>query len=274
MRSIILLFLFITPLLFHFTLDNSYAVTGYELERDYWKNRKDLSRKERLTKMDDAYTKRYGDDSGSGSCCCVVIILAIGFGIYSSIKNQKTMDNLLLIANQNGFNINDENKKCPKCAELIKLESRKCMYCGQSFSEKQKQDTLKERLENFLAEKGISLPVNTSKIAKPKTTKPPSEGRIDNSEKATDEAAEKSEQNDLKWIKKGLNFYKLGEYKEAIISFTNAIDSNNQNDVAYYYRAVTYNKIKAMSKVKEDITMSAKLGNVKAMEYSKKYYQK
>ena len=274
MRSIILLFLFITPLFFHFTIDNSYAVTGYELEREYWKNRKDWSRRERLTKMDEAYTKRYGDDSGSGAFCCVVIILAIGFGIYSSTKNQKIMDNLLLIANQNGFNIDDENKKCPKCAELIKLESKKCMYCGQSFSEKQKQDALKERLENFLAEKGISLPVDTSSTAKPKTTESPAEERIDNSEKATEVAAEKSEKNDLKWIEKGLNYYKIGEYKEAIISFTNAIDSNNQNDLAYYYRAVTYNKIKDMSKVKEDITMSAKLGNVKAMEYSKKYYQK
>ncbi len=95
MKAAVLLFIFIIPILVHFDADNSFAVTAYEIEREYWKSRKDLSRKERLTKMDEAYTKRYGDTSGGGECCCVAIIIIIAVVVVGSkiegffIKNRK-----------------------------------------------------------------------------------------------------------------------------------------------------------------------------------------
>jgi len=33
------------------------------------------------------------------------------------------------------FSIDNETKKCPVCAEAIKLEAKKCHYCGEEFND-------------------------------------------------------------------------------------------------------------------------------------------
>jgi len=151
MRYVFLLSFITISIISSFFLNNIYAeTTGYEIEREYWKNRKDLSRKERLKKMDEAYTKRYGDsDSGSVVCCCAAVIIFIGVAAFLSAKDQQKINELLAIAKKNGFVIEKENKICPKCAESIKLQANKCKNCGKTFTGKANQDALKKILEKY-----------------------------------------------------------------------------------------------------------------------------
>lgn len=77
-------------------------------------------------------------------------ILAIaGFcaGIMTIISEYKNMDNLRNENNENydssrGDNYEYNEKKCPDCAEIIKLEALKCKHCGKIFSD---EDIEKER---------------------------------------------------------------------------------------------------------------------------------
>ena len=52
-----------------------------------------------------------------------------------------------------GFNPDEQEKKCPACAEYIKLEARVCKHCGHEFSEEEvereigkRKDELKRRI--------------------------------------------------------------------------------------------------------------------------------
>ncbi len=46
------------------------------------------------------------------------------------------------------FDPDDHEKKCPDCAEYIKLEARVCKHCGHEFSEEEVEQQVEERRES------------------------------------------------------------------------------------------------------------------------------
>jgi len=47
------------------------------------------------------------------------------------------------------FNPDEHEKRCPMCAEYIKLEARRCKHCGHEFSEREVGKQIEQRKEEF-----------------------------------------------------------------------------------------------------------------------------
>ncbi|MCS4101484.1 zinc ribbon domain-containing protein [Salinibacter ruber] len=48
------------------------------------------------------------------------------------------------------FDPDEHEKKCPMCAEYIKLEARRCKHCGHEFSEKEVENAVEKERRQFL----------------------------------------------------------------------------------------------------------------------------
>jgi len=57
------------------------------------------------------------------------------------------------------ISLDHETKRCPECAETVKLEARKCRFCGHLFDEEELKRQVEERkteiLKNEMASKGL-----------------------------------------------------------------------------------------------------------------------
>lgn len=68
----------------------------------------------------------------------LVAVLFFCFGLWLLIDSQKRTDTI--------SSSSDNTKKCPRCAELIRLEAKVCKHCNHHFSEEDVEKTIKERL--------------------------------------------------------------------------------------------------------------------------------
>jgi hypothetical protein len=73
-----------------------------------------------------------------------ITVIALG---EKKITNSPRQKNRAL--NSQEFNPNDHKKKCPMCAEYIKLEARRCKHCGHEFSEEEVDQQIKEVKREF-----------------------------------------------------------------------------------------------------------------------------
>ena len=48
-----------------------------------------------------------------------------------------------------GFNPDEHEKRCPMCAEYIKLEARRCKHCGHEFPEEEVEKQIEEERREF-----------------------------------------------------------------------------------------------------------------------------
>lgn len=60
------------------------------------------------------------------------------------IVKDKVSENSQLV-----FNPSNYEKKCPDCAEMIKLEARVCRFCGKKFSEEEIQELIDREKNKF-----------------------------------------------------------------------------------------------------------------------------
>lgn len=62
------------------------------------------------------------------------------------------------------FDPDEHDKKCPDCAEYIKLEARVCKHCGHEFSDEE----VEQQIENVKEEEVISYSGEPPKVENPK----------------------------------------------------------------------------------------------------------
>ena len=182
------------------------------------------------------------------------------------------------IREKNDMTVVDDMKNCPKCAEKSLSDDRYCKHCGHDFHSGPKIVSEKSETEEINTDEMQSqqpvVPYTEKEAAKGKKSKKSKKASKDKKVKkekkaAPKKAAPKKAGPEKEWMKKGYAFYRKGDYKEAANTFTIAIDLNPEADQAYYSRGVTYYKLEDQEQAVDDLKVSAKLGNKKAVDVLK-----
>lgn len=243
-------------------------------------NRKEAKKRADKAERDKHLAK--DNDNGWGGCCCLATIIIIISAMTKGVKEekdkmknpskdtkkenlineqqiqikkrifndtQKTKDklnSLLNIANKNGFSIDEQEKKCQKCAEFIKVEAKVCRYCNFEYSDTRIDQEILKTVEKYIEQNNLAVDENR----KEKAHTPKNKVR-------TTEKKEKSIEEE--WFKKGREHHNLGEHEEAISAFSKAIEINKDMDKAYYFRAKCYKKLNDDENYKKDMDITSKL---------------
>lgn len=122
-------------------------------------------------------------------------------------------------------------KNCPRCAEKVMHKAKVCKHCGHEFT------------------KAVA---DSAALPKPEPSPP-------------------GESKEMEALRKGRDFYKSGNYEEALKLLTEVIETNPKFGQAYYNRGIIHEKLGNQQQALNDLTSAAQLGHKKAQKFLLSY---
>ena len=89
---------------------------------------------------------------GGASLLFSPLITGIVLGLMVITSSEKVVEADLEESGNEGFDSDDHEKKCPMCAEYIKLEARRCKHCGHEMSEEEVAEQIEERKKKVVGQ--------------------------------------------------------------------------------------------------------------------------